>query len=95
VASSEATSPQAQPAINLAKDDLTKRTKLGVDAIGVTSVASATWPDSSLGCPQPGFMYSQMVTPGYRIVLSAQGKAYEYHSDRGTRVVLCQPGNSA
>jgi len=26
-------------------------------------------------------MYPQMITPGYRIVLDAQGTTYEFHTD--------------
>jgi hypothetical protein len=34
-------------------------------------------------------MYSQIVTPGYRIVLTANGQTYEYHSGRGNALVSC------
>jgi hypothetical protein len=65
--------------------------RLGVpaSAIGVVSVTSATWPNSALGCPKPGFVYAQIVTPGYRIILTAGGQNYEYHSGRGNNVVSC------
>jgi len=67
--------------------------KLAVDAsqIQVTLAASIDWPDSSLGCPQPGMAYSQVVTPGYRIVLTYKQTEYEYHADRRGRLVTCQP----
>jgi hypothetical protein len=48
------------------------------------------WSDASLGCPQEGMMYAQVITPGYLIVLEAQGQTFEYHTDQGTNVVLCQ-----
>jgi hypothetical protein len=86
-----AISPQQLPAVTLVKADLAKRTNQPSSAIAVTSVSAAVWPDSSLGCPQPGFMYSQIVTPGYRIVLSAGGQTYEYHTGRGTSLTLCTP----
>ena len=47
------------------------------------------WRDSSLGCPQPGVLYAQVITPGYRISLRVGAAQYEYHSDSGTRVALC------
>jgi hypothetical protein len=47
------------------------------------------WSDTSLGCPQEGFMYAQVITPGYLIVLEAQGQTYEYHTDTQANVVLC------
>lgn len=65
-----------------ARADLAKRLGLPEASIQLERASAVDWPDSSLGCPQPGFMYSQIVTAGYRIVLSANGKQYEYHSDR-------------
>jgi hypothetical protein len=35
-------------------------------------------------------MYSQIVTPGFVIVISAAGKQLEYHTDTRGQVVLCQ-----
>ncbi len=50
----------------------------------------ATWPDTSLGCPQKGMMYAQVITPGFRVVLAVNDQDYEYHTDNA-RVVLCSP----
>jgi hypothetical protein len=75
--------------IDLAKQDLAKRKGIAVDQISVVSVTAVQWPTSALGCPQPGTMYSQIVTPGYRVVLEADGVTYEYHTDQGERAVYC------
>jgi len=48
------------------------------------------WSDASLGCPKPGFAYAQVITPGYRIVLTAGQQQYEYHTDKSRAVVLCE-----
>ncbi len=58
--------------------------------VQVQQVEAREWSDASLGCPRPGLMYSQVVTPGYLIVLVAAGRVLEYHSDARGRVVLCQ-----
>ncbi|GAB2650607.1 hypothetical protein [Kribbella swartbergensis] len=70
--------------VEQAKADLAKR--LGVDAAQVTVISSTevTWPDGSLGCPEPGMNYTQALVPGSRIILEAGGKQYHYHSG-GTR----------
>ena len=54
------------------------------------------WRTSSLGCifitgscPQPGFMYAQVITPGYRVVLEYAGKQYIYHTDMKKTVAPC------
>jgi hypothetical protein len=49
------------------------------------------WRDTSLGCPQPGMMYAQVIVPGYRLLLRAEGREYEAHTDqRGNKILICQ-----
>ncbi len=75
----------------IAVGDLARRLSVHASLIAVSKVEPVDWPDSSLGCPQPDMLYTQVVTPGYRIVLSAQAQAYEYHSDKVSQVVSCTP----
>jgi len=45
---------------------------------------AVTWPDGSLGCPEPGMFYTQMVVPGYRLIFGIDGKQFDYRmSARG------------
>lgn len=62
-----------------------------VNAAGITlSAAEARqWRDSSLGCPREGMMYNQVITPGYLIILEAEGKTYEFHTSKSQNVILC------
>jgi len=84
-----ASDPEASgPLVELAKADLADRIGIDREQITVVSVKAVDWPDASLGCPEPGMLYAQVITPGYRIVLSHDGETYEYHSDRSNRVVL-------
>lgn len=62
---------------------------IGADAVRVTSAERTEWPDSSLGCPEPGKAYLQMITPGYRVLLHANGESYEYHTDLRDLAVRC------
>ncbi len=59
--------------------------RVGVDARLVTVISDedVTWPDASLGCPEPGLMYAQVLTEGKRIVLEVGGRRYKYHSGAG------------
>jgi hypothetical protein len=63
---------------------------LGVpeNRLQVRSVEAVQWPDSSLGCPQPGAIYRPVVTPGYRVVLEADGRTHTVHVARNA-AVLC------
>ncbi len=82
--------PEAEQVVQLAREDLTRRLDLAPEEIQVVSVEAVDWPDTSLGCPQPGMMYAQVITPGFRVVLEAEGQTYEYHTDRSRAVVLCE-----
>jgi len=79
----------ARQVVQLAKEDLARRLDLSPEAIKVVSVEAVEWPDTSLGCPKPGMMYAQVITPGYRVVLEVKGETYEYHTDEGRSVVAC------
>lgn len=63
----------------------------GVDPsdVRILSFAERAWPSTALGCPQPGFSYAQVVTPGYQIILQAGGQEYEFHSNMTSNVVMC------
>ncbi len=80
---------ETDPAAKAAVADLAARLHLAPDAIRVISVEATDWNDTSLGCPQPGVAYAQVITPGWKIVLEAQGKQAEYHADQRGRVVTC------
>ncbi len=61
--------------------------------VHVLGVASREWSDGSLGCPEPGRMYTQAIVPGYLVELEAAGQRLDYHADGIPRViVLCQGG---
>jgi hypothetical protein len=79
-----------QRLVELAEEDLARRQDLSVSRIRLISIEAVEWPDASLGCPRPGMMYAQVVTPGFLIVLEAAGQSYEYHTDRNCAVVMCQ-----
>lgn len=77
-----------EDAVKAARGDLTKR--LGVDANEVkeVSVEPANFPDMALGAPVRGEMSGMMITPGWRIQLSAGGRTYEYRANQN-QIRLC------
>ncbi|MFC4310555.1 hypothetical protein ACFPN2_15800 [Steroidobacter flavus] len=81
-----------QQLLAIFQDDLARRALVKHDAITVLSATEQQWPDGSMGCPQPGMMYTQMVVPGYRVVLQASGNRYAYHSDQRGNFVVCSNG---
>ena len=71
--------------------------QLSVDVPGV-NVTKATvvtaeaveWPDGSLGCPEMGVMYTQVISPGYHVVISVDGVEYDYRATDPGQVRLCK-----
>jgi hypothetical protein len=66
-------------------------TQLGVPPPVVTVVAAerVVWPDSALGCPEPGAMYMQALQEGMRIRLQVGEQVYQYHSSATRKPFLC------
>jgi len=86
---SRAPDPASRALVELARQDLAGQLGMKVEDITLAAVEAVEWRDSSLGCPQPGMNYLQVITPGYRITLAAQGQSYEYHTNKSSRVVRC------
>jgi hypothetical protein len=61
------------------------------EEIKVISVEEVVWPDTSLGCPEPGKFYAQVLVPGYRVILEVGGRRVEVHTDLRGRFVICTP----
>jgi hypothetical protein len=80
--------PELQSVLDQAKADLAAQLAQSEDAIRVQTIEEQMWSDSSVGCPQPGMAYLTVITPGYRIVLEANGEEYAYHTSHD-KVVLC------
>lgn len=81
--------PAAQTVVGLALADAARRLGASDQAVRITRLEPRTWPDLSLGCPEPGLMYGQVVTPGYILTVVGAGKTLEYHTDATGRVALC------
>jgi hypothetical protein len=82
-------SPAGQKMALLSQADLSKRLNVSIDEITIKAVRPVVWPDSSLGCPEPDFAYSQIMTSGFKILLAANGQIYPYYTDDNERVILC------
>lgn len=85
----QGTTPQA---VYDALDDLSRRAGR---TLTLNNLASWEWtqnsyPDTSLGCPQAGQTYTQVVTSGYRIVFIYNGATFDYRAPvSGGAVFLC------
>lgn len=77
-------------AVQYSRQDLARRLNLPFEEIQFVQAEKITWRDASLGCPKPGVFYIQVLSPGYKILLSADGQLYSYHTDQGETLILCE-----
>lgn len=70
--------------------DLVTRTKASTEDIAVVLDEAVTWPDGSLGCPQPGMSYTQALVDGSRVHLLTGGRLFIYHAGSDGEPFLCK-----
>ena len=78
------------PEVEQARADLALRLNVPPEDIEIVEVQEVEWTDTSMGCPQPGVDYLQVVTPGLLIRLNYAGQTYAYHSGGGQPPFLCE-----
>lgn len=70
-----------EDAVERARRDLAARLSVNEDEIKEVSVEDTDFPDMALGAAGPGEMSGQMITSGWRIRLTAEGKSFEYRAN--------------
>jgi hypothetical protein len=61
--------------------------------LAVEGAEAVTWPDGSLGCPEPGMMYTQVLVDGYWVVIRAGAETYDFRAS-GSDFKLCPPSRN-
>ncbi|MDJ0924808.1 MAG: hypothetical protein QNJ77_09610 [Acidimicrobiia bacterium] len=79
----------SNPRIATALADLASRLNVAAESIEIESAEEVTWSDGSLGCPEPGMMYTQALEPGIQIILKVEGTAYHYHANTTDDPFFC------
>lgn len=73
-------SSSQQDILDRARRDLAQRLGLSEQEIALESVEQTDFPDAALGAQIEDEMSAQVITPGWRIGLKADGKPYEYRA---------------
>jgi hypothetical protein len=85
-----------EQAIRLARDTLARElSPSDAAAAAVSGVTDITWPDSSLGCPSAGIVYTPSVIAGYRVQLKVGAATYTVHVGAGRAIVCANRGIDA
>src|SRR5438445_5092114 len=66
--------------------------KVDREQLVIARAESVVWNDGSLGCPEPGMMYTQGLVNGYWVVIEAAGQKYDFRVGSGGSFRLCPPG---
>jgi hypothetical protein len=72
--------------------DAARRFNVAESAVVLARAEQLTWSDGSLGCPQAGHMYTQMLVAGFRVVAKTSAGELTYHTDSRGSVVSCLAG---
>ena len=80
--------PAQRAAITTLADNL----GISADEITLVSTESVIWPDGCLGVVKMGVMCTQAEVPGFRIMLEANGKQYEFHTNETGSVIQSASG---
>ena len=60
-------------------------------ALVLVRAAGVTFSNGSLGCPQPGFAYTEALVAGFELLYEHEGIRYEYHvSESGAQLTDCR-----
>jgi hypothetical protein len=70
--------------------DAAERTGIPVDDLVVVRSEFVEWPDGSLGCPEDGMLYPQVITPGYWVQVDADGEVLDYRAGTTGFFRLCE-----
>ncbi|MDZ7843343.1 MAG: GerMN domain-containing protein [Anaerolineales bacterium] len=65
--------------VEMARADLAERLKTEPDDIEILAVQPTQFPDASLGVPEEGKDYAQVIVPGFIIHLQVEDKVFVYH----------------
>jgi hypothetical protein len=76
--------------------DAADRAGVSESQVEVVSIEAREFNDASLGCPEEGVFYAQVITPGFRVVVSAAGEAYDYRIGQDSlQFRHCEEGGEA
>jgi hypothetical protein len=79
----------AQGIVDLVLQDAAANLGTDPSALTISAIDAMEWPDASLGCPEEGGVYAQVVSPGYRILVTDGATTLEYHTGLNDAFVNC------
>lgn len=81
--------PDENQVVESALADLASREGVSLEDISIVRVEPIDWPDASLGCPDEGMSYAQVIVPGFKVLLQIDERVFDYHAGTNGEVFLC------
>ena len=81
--------PEPRAPGDIARQTVSEQLSVPLSRVSVVSAQPRDFPDASLGCPQQGFSYAQVITPGHQVLVEADGRRFDVRV-AGTRGRICQ-----
>jgi hypothetical protein len=83
----------SDPVVESARRWLADRLKVDFNKIQLVSVTPQQWPDGCLGIRRPNIACTDMIVPGFRVILQLAGTNYEIRTDQNARTIdMAEPG---
>lgn len=70
-----------------ARQALAQKLEISTQDVRILSAEKTQWPDACLGMAEEGELCAQVITPGWRLTLEAQGERFEAHTDENGQQV--------
>ena len=77
-------------AVRFAKGELAAHLKIEPSQILILEAVETQWPDACLGIQEKDKVCAQVITPGYNILMQANGKKYQYRTNRDGSVIKAE-----
>jgi len=84
-------SPELQTVADNAMNILTTTLDVTPEDVTILKIQHVDWSDASLGCPKEGYMYAQVITPGYLVKAEVNGEEQAVHMNEKGNGVVCPP----
>jgi hypothetical protein len=70
--------------------DAAARLRVDAPAVTIVDARTQTFSDGSLGCPEPGMMYTQALVDGYQVIVEANDTRLDYRGSAPGRFRICE-----
>ena len=80
-------------AVAAAREAIRSRLGAADSRIHLVEAVAVRWPDASLGCPEKGMSYAQVLTEGHRVRLRVEDRTFDVRV-AGERTLVCGLGTA-